>query len=105
MSSRTLIDPSGLWSPKDTEDWLTKVPLPVDFTWPDDCRKERAVLPSNRLTKGYGFWLRTTPYFPGLFEEIHQIIARAPSDFEMTAAWLADELNQRRPRGEQQTLL
>lgn len=101
----SLIDPTGIWTQELTEDWLKAYPLPVDFTWPDNHGKERSVLPSNRLHKGYGFWLRTTPYFPGLFEEIHRIIALTPSDFTMTPAWLAGELNKRRVTGEQQTLL
>lgn len=100
----SLIDPSGIWSQEDTEAWLKAYPLPVDFTWPDNHSKERAVLPSNRLHKGYGFWLRTTPYFPGLFEEIHLIIALTPSDFLMTPAWLAGELNKRRAVGKQENL-
>jgi hypothetical protein len=89
------------WTPEDTEAWLTRVPLPVNFTWPDNMGKERAVLPVNRIHKGYGFWLRTTPYFPGLFEEIHRIIALTPSDVEMSPEWLADQLNKRRPQGTQ----
>jgi hypothetical protein len=100
----SLIDPSGIWSQDDTEAWLTTFALPEDFSWPDNHKTERPVLPSNRLHKGYGFWLRTTPYFPGLFEEIHRIMALAPSDFEVTPTWLAEELNKRRPQGEQQKL-
>jgi len=48
---------------------------------------------------------RTTPYFPALFEEIHQIIAMTPSDVLMTPEWLAAKLHARRPQGEQQNLL
>lgn len=106
----SLIDPSGIWSPDDTEAWLTVYPLPADFKWPtnqggpDGKKIERAVVNSNRLHKGYGFWLRTTPYFPGLFEEIHRIIALTPSEFVMTPEWLAEELNKRRPAGQQEKL-
>lgn len=102
---RHLIDPSGIWSQADTEEWLSRYPLPVDFLWPDCRGIARAVLPSNRLSKGYGFWLRTTPYFPELFEEIHQIIALTPSDVVMTPEWLAEKLNARKPQGEQINLL
>jgi hypothetical protein len=102
--SGSLIDPSGIWSQEDTEGWLKKYPLPPDFTWPDNLKKERAVLPSNRLHKGYGFWLRTTPYFPGLFEEIHRILSLAPSDFLATPTWLAAELNNRRVKETQENL-
>ena len=99
-----LIDPSGIWSQADTEAHLSRCPLPVDFLWPDGRGEKRAVIPSNRLSKGYGFWLRTTPYFPALFEEIHQIIAMTPSDVVMTPDWLAAKLHARRPQGEQQKL-
>ncbi len=47
----------------------------------------------------------TRAVFPGLFELIHRILARAPSDQPLTIEWLIDELNKYRPRGEQQTLL
>lgn len=65
------------WTPDDTERFLSTQPLPADFLWPhrdpkpDGSENLAAVLPSYRIHKGYGFWLRTTPYFPGLFEAIH----------------------------------
>lgn len=72
--------PTPPWTSDDTERWLTVNPLPQDFTWPhrdrlpDGGENWQPVLPSYRLHKGYGFWLRTTPYFPGLFEEIHAVL-------------------------------
>ena len=93
------------WLPLDTERWLTNYPLPATFLWPDNYGKERLVLPTNRISKGYGFWLRTTPYFPGLFELCHRIIATTPADFPMTPEWLAGRLDEYRPRGTQGELL
>ncbi len=93
------------WDAVNTEGWLTEFPLPPDFYWPDRYGKERSPMPSYRIKGGYGKWLAETPYFPGLFELIHRILARAPSDQPLTIEWLIDELNKYRPRGEQQTLL
>jgi hypothetical protein len=102
---RPLFDTSGIWTQQQTESWLCEYPLPADFSWPDNDGKDRAVLPSNRIHKGYGFWLRTTPYFPGLFELIHRILALAPSDQLLTPEWLAAELNKRRATTVQPELL
>jgi hypothetical protein len=93
--------PSAPWTPDDTELWLTQNPLPQDFTWPhrkpnaDGSDNWQPVLPSYRLHKGYGFWLRTTPYFPGLFEEIHAILLAIGNELP-TADALADTLLERR---------
>lgn len=88
-----------VWNSDATERWLKVNPLPVDFMWPhrdkgpDGKPKMAQVLPSYNLHKGYGFWLRTTPYFPGLFEEIHAILVRIPSDGDLpTPEQLADIL-------------
>lgn len=110
MSSKPAQDPLfpfvvPPWSDIQTEGWLTQYPLPVEFMWPDRYGKLRRVLPTYRITGGYGKWLHETPYFPGLFEEIHQIIARTPSDVLMTPEWLAAKLDEQRPQGEQQNLL
>lgn len=80
------------WTPDHTEAWLTANPLPVDFLWrhrdpnPDGTDRLELVLPRYQLHKGYGFWLRTTPYFPGLFELIHEILWRMPSNGELPTA-------------------
>lgn len=101
------------WPPDYTERYLTESPLPTDFVWPhrdrnaDGTENLQPVLPSYRIHKGYGFWLRTTPYFPGLFEEIHGILSRLPGDAELpTAEELAAQLNEiRAARGTQTSLL
>lgn len=92
------------WSPLQTEGWLTEFPLAADFTWLDRYGKERPVLPTYKV-RSYGKWLKDTPYFPGLFEEAHDILARAPADTVLSPEWLADQLNARRPNGEQTQLL
>lgn len=86
MSDDFLNIETQAWTPDHTEAWLKTNPLPVDFLWPhrdknaDGLPRLVPVLPSYQLHKGYGFWLRTTPYFPGLFEEIHAILVRVPPD-------------------------
>ena len=101
------------WSPNDTEAWLSRFALPIDFRWDRSEKRDgqrlvlpdQPVLPEYRITKGYGFWLRTTPYFPGLFEEIHDILMRATDDQAITPEWVASQLvERRRLRGEQQNL-
>jgi hypothetical protein len=83
------ITPPPAWTADHTEVWLTAHPLPVDFLWPhrdlnpDGTVRMEPVLPRYQLHKGYGFWLRTTPYFPGLFEEIHALFMRVPTDGEL----------------------
>jgi hypothetical protein len=94
--------PTG-WTNDDTEAFLSKNALPADFLWPhrernaDGSENLQPVLPSYRLHKGYGFWLRTTPYFQGLFEEIHDVLLRWPDDQPLPEPEaLAEILNQRR---------
>lgn len=100
-----------IWSPDDTEKWLSENALPEDFLWPhrdqpdDGTENLQAVLPNYRLTKGYGFWLRTTPYFPGLFEEIHQVMLSMGAKLPENGADLGRMLTERRrARGKQTTL-
>lgn len=103
--------PAG-WTPDDTEAFLTRQALPADFLWPhrdknpDGSERLAPVIPSYRLHKGYGFWLRTTPYFPALFEEIHAVLLRWPDDVELPdAAALGQLLTERRlARGQQESL-
>ena len=79
--------PTG-WTADDTERFLSQHPLPTEFRWERTQKRDgqrviipdQPVMPEYRIHKGYGFWLRTTPYFPGLFEEIHDILARWPGD-------------------------
>lgn len=106
--------PVPAWTPDDTERFLTQFALPTDFRWDRTEKRDgekviipdQPVLPNYSISKGYGFWLRTTPYFPGLFEEIHGILARWPDDEELPSAEhlaaVLDEL--RRARGEQTSI-
>lgn len=111
MSALTEL-PCPAWTPDDTERWLTLHALPPDFSWPhrdarpDGSENVQPVIPSYRLHKGYGFWLRTTPYFPGLFEEIHTIFLAARNDEPLpTSEQLAEMLRERRAaRGTQQQM-
>lgn len=59
------------WSSEDTVRYLNRMPLPPDFTW-----RGLVVQPRYQIKKGYGFWLRTTPYHPGLFEHVNRYVAR-----------------------------
>ncbi len=66
--------------------YLAANPLPADFAWfhrdglPTDPTKGlRPVLPSYRIHAGYGKWLHDTPYFPGLFELIHDLLFHSGS--------------------------
>lgn len=72
------------WTKDHTERYLTKNPLPGDFWW-----KGRQVIPHYQLKKGYGFWLRTTPYHRGLFDAVHRHLATCevwPTGEEIAAA-------------------
>lgn len=83
--------PRGL----DTRSYLDANPLPLDFLWPDDTGHARPVRPRHATVTSYGKWLEETPYFPGLFEEIHGILLHARDLGDAT--WLAAELLRRRP--------
>jgi hypothetical protein len=74
------LHPPSSWTHADTMAWLNENPLPIDFHWthrdaPDG--PPQLVLPKYRVTS-YGKWLRETPYFPGLFEDIHNLLFHAP---------------------------
>jgi hypothetical protein len=103
-------DPAELWTQAKTERYLANHPLPLDFHWRHDDGTQQPVQPRGGIKNGYGFWLRYTPYFPGLFEEIHAIIALTPATdpdgkpFQMTPQWLAAKLDERRPQGTQTDL-
>lgn len=95
------------WTADDTMCWLSHMPLPATFAWTHRDGGEHPVMPSHtRLKGGYGKWLRETPYFPGLFEEIHAILARLPDDELITPELLAERLLAlRKARGTQLGLL
>jgi len=106
MPDDTLFPLPAAWTPENTQDFLSRAPLPASFRWTHRDGGKSAVVPSYRLTGGYGKWLRETPYFPGLFEEIHGILARL-GDAEPLPypEELAKKLvGLRRARGEQQRL-
>jgi hypothetical protein len=85
------------WTKDQTERYLTNYPLPAEFVW---CG--RLVRPSHRtLKKGYGFWLRTTPYHRGLFAACHAVLETC--EILPTGEELAEAVT--RGVGQQTTLL
>ena len=78
--------------------YLTDNPLPVDFQWfhrnkdPNGKPLMAAVKPIYSISGGYGKWLHDTPYFPGLFELIHDLLFHSGStlpDIDTLTAQLA----------------
>lgn len=61
------------WTQEDSIDYLTLNPLPADFVWKNRDGKMAEVRPTYSVTN-YGKWLHETPYFPGLFELIHDLL-------------------------------
>lgn len=61
------------WTPNDTSEYLRLNPLPADFVWLNNKHQPATVKPTYNVAD-YGKWLRETPYFPGLFELIHDIL-------------------------------
>lgn len=99
-----------IWTPDDTQLWLTENPLPIAFVWPyrdpkpDGAVNLQEVRPKYQVAD-YGKWLRETPYFPGLFEEIHEILVLMGAELPEDGADLARRLEaRRRARGEQAKL-
>ena len=102
------------WSHVATRRWLAANSLPADFQREDRYGKKRPVQPSH--AQDYGKWLAETPYFPGLFEEIHEILSletrldpedKSPAwDVSTGAVWLVEKLAEReRMRGVQAKLI
>lgn len=85
------------WDQDCTMRYLNQEPLPPDFTWPHRDGGERTVWPVHTAVIGYGKWLRETPYFPGLFELIHEIADRATDELPDGPA-LAAQLNDLRKK-------
>lgn len=78
------------WTKDDTQAFLTAFPLPTTFSWPGRDGKLHAVCPKYQI-HGYGKWLRETPYYPGLFEAVHEVLvglgdALPTGDGELVAA-------------------
>lgn len=103
------------WTKAASQRWLSLNPLPASFQHADRHGVVRPVQPSH--AQDYGKWLAETPYFPGLFEEIHDILsieARVDLDDKSTAwgddpaacaAWMVGKLVEReKMRGEQAAL-
>lgn len=67
-----------VWTQEDTIDYLRLNPLPADFIWKNRTGQNAAVKPSYNVAN-YGKWLHETPYFPGLFELIHDLLFSAGS--------------------------
>ena len=89
-------DPTpSAWLDTDTMAYLDMNPLPVDFQWfhrnKDKAGKPLLVVvkPTYHIRDGYGKWLHDTPYFPGLFELIHDLLfhsgAQLPGITTLTA--------------------
>lgn len=68
------------WTHADTMAYLDENPTPVDFTWFHKNKDAHGrpilavVKPKYTLSGGFGKWLHDTPYFPGLFELIHDLL-------------------------------
>lgn len=90
----------AVWSKDDTQAYLKANPLPREFKWlhrdhqADPEGGMRTVQPSHASVANYGKWLRETPYFPGLFELVHEVLAGSHDLGD--ADWLAEQLNAKR---------
>jgi hypothetical protein len=77
------------WTKENTVDFLNRYPLPTSFAWPGKDGKPLNVCPSYQIKHGYGKWLHDTPYYPGLFEAIHEVLIsfgeNLPSEAELIA--------------------
>lgn len=105
------------WTDDDVMRWLDDFPLPADFTWTRTDRVkdtgEKILTPNTPVRPShhgvaYGKWLRETPYFPGLFERIRDIIQAIPTadagGVLPTPEQLAEMLRTDRRPGQQQAL-
>ncbi len=76
------------WKPADTIEYLRLNPLPADFVWRHNNGENATVKPTYNVAN-YGKWLAETPYFPGLFELIHDLLfsagSRLPDTLTLTA--------------------
>lgn len=62
------------WADAATVSWLNMHPLPATFRWSVNGQLV-PVRPVHVLMAGFGTWLRETPYFPGLYEACHGVLA------------------------------
>lgn len=94
---------SAEWTDYDVERWLNDYPLPADFRWTrvdrNKTTKAKTLTPSTLVMPthrglSYGKWLHETPYFPGLFEAIRDIILSIPPEGALpTPEQLVERLN------------
>lgn len=90
-----------VWTADDTKEYLDANPLPAGFTWKHKDGGQRPVQPTYGVSS-YGKWLRETPNFQGLFEEIHRTLAAGsmlPSAEELARTLLARWPERRFPEG------
>lgn len=66
------------WTKADTMDYLSANPLPKDFVWRHRDGSLAPVHPKYAV-QNYGKWLHDTPYFQGLFEDVHSLVMSAGS--------------------------
>ncbi len=99
MTKLTPAPPAPLppsWTHADTMAYLDDNALPVDFQWfhknksPDGKPLLAVVLPKYRISGGFGKWLHDTPYFPGLFELIHDLLFHSGAILPSIEAITAD---------------
>jgi hypothetical protein len=72
-----------VWTKDHTQAWLTGNPLPAGLRWLDHNDNLLPVEPRFPILTtsfSYGKWLRDNPYFPGLFEAVHDILSSAFRD-------------------------
>lgn len=85
---------TGAWSRDDSMRYLNQVPLPAWFRWHHrddaDPKSTRVARPVHSAVTGYGKWLRETPYFPGLFELVHEVLVKAEELGD--SEWLGHEV-------------
>lgn len=92
------------WTHTDTEEYLRVNPLPADFLWRHRNGENAEVKPTYNVPN-YGKWLHETPYFPGLFELIHDLLFNSGHRLPDTAALVAQLDSIRKHRDGQLKLL
>jgi hypothetical protein len=87
------------WTSNATMRYLNDFPLPRWLCWPHRDGGEQPVRPSHEKVIGFGKWLRETPYFPGLFELIDDLLDAEPDELG-GSEWLARKLTELRAKHE-----
>lgn len=91
------------WTKADTTEYLSANPLPQGFRWRHRDGSLAPVHPTYGVAN-YGKWLHDTPYFQGLFEEIHDLIVAAGAKLPPIEEIVAQLDSIRRTRESQQKL-